>query len=200
MYENSYLLYITLQADSSLKLQASGGKSFHFALLSEDFDCVAGVMCSCLWHKQGLKGAGRLLIVLWEWMNLELCAFLTDPKAPLSTVQVVSEHLQRSMVFVHHLCHASFLLDYLVFISVSFGGCWSQTNMEKLCMLLLHVHNTPLRRIHLSSGERLNENWCDEPHVFYKGYTKKPLMKLWEVDSWVLIISWMLWLASHRAL
>lgn len=132
-------------------------------------------------------------------MNLQLGAFLTNLKAPLSTLQVVSEYLKQLMVFVHHLCHASFLLNYL-FISVCFGACWSQTNTEKLCMLLLHVHNTPLRRIHVSSGEWLNENWCDEPHVFYKGYTKKPLMKLWEVDSWVLIISWMLWLASHRAL
>lgn len=50
-------------------------------------------------------------------------------------------------------------------------------------MLLLHVHNTPLRRIDVSSGECLNENWSDEPHVFHRGDTKKPLMKLWEVDS-----------------
>lgn len=48
-----------------------------------------------------------------QLQELQLGAFLTDPKAPLSTVQVVSEHLQQLMVFVHHLCHASFLLDYL---------------------------------------------------------------------------------------
>lgn len=62
MCDNSYLLYISL--DSSLELETSGAQSFHFAPLSNDFDCVVSVVCSCVWHGHSLKGARRLLIVL----------------------------------------------------------------------------------------------------------------------------------------
>lgn len=62
MCDNSCLLYISL--DSSLELQTSGGQSFHFAPLSNDFDCGVSVVCSCVWHEHILKGARRLLIVV----------------------------------------------------------------------------------------------------------------------------------------
>lgn len=91
--------------------------------------------------------------------------FFTGPKAPLSTVQLVNECLQQLVIFMHHLYHAAFLLDYLIFISAWFGSSRSQTNTEKLCMLL-NVLNTHLRRIHVSFGGWQNENWCDEPQVF----------------------------------
>lgn len=94
-----------------------------------------------------------------EW-SYNSVLFFTDPKAWLCTVQLVNECLQQLVIFVHHLYHASFLLDYLVFIWAWFGSCWSQTNREKLCMLLLYVHNTNLRRIYVSSGGWQSGSWC----------------------------------------
>lgn len=95
--------------------------------------------------------------------------FLTDPKAPLSTVQLVYECLQQLMIFMHHLYHASFLLDYLVFISAWFDSCWSQANMEKLCVLLLYVHNTHLRRMmFLWEGRRVKTS-VRSHRYFWKG-------------------------------
>lgn len=171
--DDSYLLYISFQrddlvTDSSLGLKTSRGQSFHFAPLSNYFDfVVSGVTwqsyLAWMWSlSEGCEEIADCPIAVTAYNSV---LFFTGPKAPLSTVQLVNECLQQLVIFMHHLYHAAFLLDYLIFISAWFGSSRSQTNTEKLCMLL-NVRNTHLRRIHLSFGGWQNENWCDEPQVF----------------------------------